>query len=420
MHIAIVRTIFDRHHGGAERYAVSLAQSRQKTAYEITVVCVRANEEDVDGMNVLRVTRPKVLGPWKHRWFAARAGEAACNSGADRVLCLARALNGDVLRLGDGLHRSWLGARYAELAQRKRALWNPRHRQILKLEAEMFRPGRFGWYVANSEMIKRAVVHMYSVDPSRIVVVPNGVDTDRFSLNVQTFGLREQHGIDTDAKIVLFSGMDFRRKGLLRAVDGFISACKSRTHSELPLHFVCVGKGNTEEAKSTLNDAGLASQATFLEPQKDIERWYSVASVFVLPTMHDPSANAVTESLACGTPVVTSAENGARQHIIDGVNGFVVGEMSRLGEKINEVLRAEYSCADVNKASKLVASGENADRILELLTNPPTIGDESLGQILKDLSGQGLAAPILMREIRKRVWQNNIDIDPREMFRQLR
>ncbi|MDC1141945.1 glycosyltransferase family 4 protein [Planctomycetota bacterium] len=420
MHIAIVRTIFDTAHGGAERYAVNLAQLWRDAGHEITVVCTRANEADAAGMNVLTVSRPKVLGPWKHRWFAARAGEAAKSSGADKVLCLARALSGNVLRLGDGLHRSWLGARYTELSQRKRALLNPRHRQILKLEADMFRPGCFDWYVANSAMIKRAVVHMYGVEPSRIKVVPNGVDASRFRLNIDVASLRADNRIDSAAPIILFSGMDFRRKGLIRAVEGFIDAQKTRPKDASPLYFVCVGKGNTTEAEQLLNDAGMYSQATFLPPQADIERWYALADVFVLPTLHDPSANAVTEALACGTPVITSSENGARQHIQQGVNGFVVGDVNKLGAAISRSLQMNFEPEKVVEASKIITANQNADQIFKLLEHAPETGDLSLGQVVESLRGSLLSAAALTREIRRALWHNNIDADPRKVFHQLR
>lgn len=416
MHIAIIRTIFDRNHGGAERYAVNLAQLWRDAGHEITIVCVRANAEDAAGMRVLTVSRPKVLGPWKHRWFAAKAGDAARESGADKVLCLARALTGDVLRLGDGLHRSWLGARYTELSQRKRALWNPRHRQILKLEADMFRPGKFGWYVANSEMIKRAVVHMYGVDTSRVVIIPNGVDTSRFHQNVEAKTIREQHQIAKGAKIALFSGMDFRRKGLMRAVAGFIEAAKQASD----LHFVCVGKGDSTEAKGHLKQAGLLGHSTFLGPQSDIERWYAAADVFVLPTLHDPSANAITEALACGTPVITSSENGARQHIIDGQNGYVVGEMNCLADRITDVLNGNFDPATIVESSSLITTKQNADQILELLSSDPPTGSLSIAQIKTSLQAKELSAPELMREIRKQLWLNNIDTDAKDLFNQLR
>lgn len=368
MHIAIVRTEFIRSRGGAERYAVNLARHWQAQGHRISVVCARHDSADADGMQVVKVSRPKVLGPYKHNWFAKRAGAAALETGADAVLCLARAWPGDVLRLGDGLHQLWLEVRYGTDGARRRAMLNPRHRELLKLEAGLFEPGRFGLYVANSELMREEVLRRFGVGADRITVIPNGVDWSRFHTGLREGRdeLRRAHGIPADAKLVLFSGMDFRRKGLIEAVRGFIElAGRDRA-----AWFACVGPGYTEAAESELRRAGLAGRARFVGRSDDVATWYAAADVFVLPTMHDPSANAVTESLACGTPVVTSGENGAKQHIRDGVNGWVLrdrADAAELAGRMAQLLDNPPVPDAVVDASSLLSHDVNAERMLEAL-----------------------------------------------------
>lgn len=370
VHIALVRTEFDAARGGAERYAVNLARAWQAQGHRITVVCARHDERDAAGMDVVKVSRPKILGPFKHAWFAARAGRAAAGVKADATICLARAWPGDVLRLGDGLHRPWMAMRYPDLASRKRALLNPRHSQLLKLERELFLPGHFSRYVANSAMVKRQVVHMYGVDPERIHVIPNGVDQARFTPAARAASTehRARHGIAAGDKVVLFSGMDFRRKGLLAAVRGFVSV--NQTYRENPLWFVCVGRGDETEARAELQRAGLLDRARFYGATPEIEKWYGAADLFVLPTMYDPSANAVTEALACGTPVLTSQENGARQHIVEGENGRTLHDresVSEFAQAALEFLRKPRDGAKVAGVSNLSSTAQNAAAVLEVL-----------------------------------------------------
>lgn len=370
MHIAIVRTEFIKARGGAERYAVNLAQQWLQQGHRISIVCAKHDPADARGMKVHTVSRPKLLGPFKHRWFAARAGMAARECGAEAVLCLARAYPGDVLRLGDGLHRSWLGARYPDLGQRRRALLNPRHRELMKLEQQVFLPGRFQIYVANSAMIRRAVVHMYGVDPARVLVIPNGVDRERFHIGhrASRAALRSRHGIPSDVPLLLFSGMDFRRKGLEQAVRGFLAFAADRKDA----HFACVGPGDARPFAAIVEAAGLTRQAHWLA-QTDalgVGEWYAAADVFLLPSMHDPSANAVTECLACGTPVITSNENGARQHISAARNGFVLHDRTdaaELASRVAELIDNPPDSQQVAATAGLISATENADQLLQAL-----------------------------------------------------
>lgn len=395
MHVAIVRTEFDAARGGAERYAVNLARAWLAQGHRISVVCARHNVEDARGMEVVTVSRPRILGPFKHAWFAARAGRAAASCGADVVLCLARAWPGDVLRLGDGLHRPWMAMRYPDLGARRRALLNPKHSQLLKLEQELFLPGRFSRYIANSEMVKRQVVHMYGVDPERIKVIPNGVDGSRFNVGTRRAAaeFRARHKIAADEKLLLFSGMDFRRKGLLAAARGFIRLCGMTTRA---IRFVCVGKGDASEAKAELDAAGLGARALFVEATPEIDRWYGAADLFVLPTMYDPSANAVTEALACGTPVLTSQENGARQHIVEGVNGCTLKQREDADEFARaalDFLERPRDAARVAAAVPLMDVADNAQAVLAVLNDAVT-----------DRAGRGAVRGFSMSPAQKQQW----------------
>ncbi len=429
MHIAIVRSEFDASRGGAERYAVNLARTWLGQGHRISVICAHHDETDARGIEIVRVSRPKILGPFKHAWFAARAGRAAEEAQADAVICLARAWPGDVLRLGDGLHRPWMALRYPDLGSRKRALLNPRHAQLLKLERELFLPGRFSRYIANSAMVKRQVVHMYGVDPARIHVVPNGVDERRFNLaaRVDSVKTRALHGIQEHEKVVLFSGMDFRRKGLLAAVRGFVAL--SRQWKGPALWFVCVGRGDEAEAKAELQAAGLLERSMFFEATPEIEKWYGAADLFVLPTMYDPSANAVTEALACGTPVLTSQENGARQHVVEGENGATLHDRvdaEEFARAAADFLRAPRDPAAVARAGNVISTAQNAALVLEVLVAAsaergakPRARGFAFSAAQKEQWHKAKGRAERLRLLRGWLWESGADISLHELARRL-
>ena len=66
-----------------------------------------------------------------------------------------------------------------------------------------------------------------------------------------------------------------------------------------------------------------ATTVHFLGFHPDIRECYASSDFFVLPTYYDPCSLVVLEALACGLPVITTAQNGAGELMTDGREGYV-------------------------------------------------------------------------------------------------
>jgi UDP-glucose:(heptosyl)LPS alpha-1,3-glucosyltransferase len=108
--------------------------------------------------------------------FADTFRQLAPKHACDFILSLERIWKCDAYRAGDGVHADWLERR-AKFEPRWRSLlrgFNPKHRQILALERALFTGGA-RHVIANSSMVREAIVQRFGFPGERIDVIHNGV-----------------------------------------------------------------------------------------------------------------------------------------------------------------------------------------------------------------------------------------------------
>ena len=116
------------------------------------------------------------------------------------------------------------------------------------------------------------------------------------------------------------------------------------THAKLRV----IGRDNPASPLSghRRNDSASVTSLHFEGPTRQIQDAYRAADLFVFPSLYDPFANVVLESLACGLPAITTTTNGSSEIITEGEDGYVIeGATDHLATDIaacvSTVLRAE-------------------------------------------------------------------------------
>ena len=143
------------------------------------------------------------------------------------------------------------------------------------------------------------------------------VDTQLFHPNQRDDNLRDAWGVDTATPVVLYVGRIAPEKNLELAVQAF-RAIQQRIPKA---RYVWVGDGPARAALEAAN-----ADFIFAGMQRDeaLARHYASADLFPFPSLSETFGNVILEALAAGLPVVAYAEGAAREHLVDGVNGYCV------------------------------------------------------------------------------------------------
>jgi D-inositol-3-phosphate glycosyltransferase len=185
--------------------------------------------------------------------------------------------------------------------------------------------------IANTDEEARQLVRLYGADPGRTLVIPPGVDLDRFAPGDRR-AARHALGIGDDAIVLLFVG----RIQPLKAPDVLLHAAAQLLADEpalrdrLEVHVVGAPSGSGLEAPKQLEKlaAGLGiTDRVVFHPPRPPERLadhYRAADVTVVPSHNESFGLVALEAQACGTPVVAAAVGGLRTAVRDGVSGVLV------------------------------------------------------------------------------------------------
>jgi glycosyltransferase involved in cell wall biosynthesis len=115
---------------------------------------------------------------------------------------------------------------------------------------------------------------------------------------------------------------------------------------------------------------GVAARVRFLgvRPHAELPGLLAAADVTVLPTVSEGLANVWIESLACGTPVVTSDVGGAREAIDRPEAGRLVPrDAAAIAAAISDLLAAPPAQAEVRKAAERFSWARNGAELAQHL-----------------------------------------------------
>lgn len=341
MKIALVKRRCSLRVGGSERYCVNLARQFRSLGHEVCVVGESIDDDLNEEIEFHRVPVVSWTSSTKNRSFAIGAGRIAQRLNCDIVYGLGRAHGLDVVRVTERLQSHWLGVRYRHPLQRRLQRWNPRHRTLIDLERRIYTAETTRRIVVQSQLDRTLVMHWYGVDPSRIRVIPNGVDLGHFTPmeETQRQQFRQRLVGDANCPLFIFASMDFEGKGLLTVLRS-LALLEDRKARLLVL-----GDGPIARFRRIAHRLGIAEQVIFLGRRSDIQRFYSAGDLFVLPTAYEPFPNVNLEAMACGLPVLTTRTAGGVDIVEENVNGYLIADYDA-GQEMVDAFRRHLALSE--------------------------------------------------------------------------
>lgn len=300
--------------GGLENGVVNVARRLHGQGFEIEAACLRFRGDFAE-----RMPEPdKVVVMGKTSGFSLKA---------------VRALRKHILETqAEVIHSHNLGtliyAALATLGGRTHPIVHGEHGQVQKQDLTPKRLAQRRWlfrlcqsvHVVSSSV--RDNLQDLGLDPQKkIVVTPNGVDSQKFSPPADKAAARQDLGFPADAFVIGIVG----RLVALKRHELLFAAFEKLAPQWPNLRLLVVGDGGAEREQliEAMKTHPFADRLLWAGHQNDLPKYYRAMDLLAAPSEIEGLSNAVLEAMACAVPVLAHSACGNAEVIRDGQSGFL-------------------------------------------------------------------------------------------------
>lgn len=177
------------------------------------------------------------------------------------------------------------------------------------------------------------------ISPKKVCVIPNGINFNQFSPEVDGTEIRKKLNITDNEKVILFVG----RLSLVKRVDILIDVIKRLSEEGLQVKAVIIGDGEYRDYYHKLAESNNNIIFTGSISHSEIQKYFAMADVFMLPSLSEGLPNVLLEVAACAKPIVATNTGGISDIVIHGKTGFLVehGDLDAFIEYVRLILNDE-------------------------------------------------------------------------------
>lgn len=145
----------------------------------------------------------------------------------------------------------------------------------------------------------REICEFYNLSTEKFEVIPPGVDLEIFKPSRKDSSLLKELSLPNNNRIILTVGRLSPEKNLAMLIKAFSKIDHNNTY------LVIVGDGPERQYLEMLvKRLKLTKKTRFVGNRNDVERFYSIADVFVLPSTYEGFGQVFLEAMASGVPCI--------------------------------------------------------------------------------------------------------------------
>jgi glycosyltransferase involved in cell wall biosynthesis len=206
-------------------------------------------------------------------------------------------------------------------------------------------------FVAVAEPHGRYLAQHEGCPARRVVVIPNGVDPQRFRPRPPSKRLQEEFNLDPAAPVAGIVAALRPEKNHEMFLQVAASVCQ-----QLPAaRFLVVGDGpERPKLESLARNLGIAESVRFLGTRSDVDEILSLLDVLLLTSHMEANPICLLEAMASGKPVIATRVGSVTETVLPGLSGCLVdpGDWQGMAAGVIELLGNRNRAAQMGRAGR--------------------------------------------------------------------
>ena len=347
--IKILYVIPTLNYGGTERQLLELCRNLDKNNFDIALILLKNEDKMFRSVysDTSRVRIKKIKNTGKYNFFKLF-----------ELISIFKQENPDIIHSFLPAANFWggLAARLSQNANIVIASSRGLHRRFMnKFSILNFLSFRFlsDLVLVNSETVKNNCINVLKINSDKISRIYNFVTLACENRRYAKDDILAEFGIKTgDWRIISTVG----RLDYLKGIDFFVEMASGLRKRPVNAKFLIAGAGpRLKHLKTKAQNLSINEDIRFLGELEDIEKFFFITDIFVLPTLSEGCSNVILEAMTMGLPIVATSIEANKELIENHTSGLLV-------EPKNPGALAEAVLELINNPDEAKTLGENARR----------------------------------------------------------